>query len=158
MTDPRYNSIFNWSCFHEKHSFVQETGDLRGSEYQSVKEADSKIKIEDGEIAWDMGTTDHPGPPMAKKIFGLYGLYSSTGVWHFTADTWDARRLDTVGCVTIKDWEWYHCYDEEEAFTDQNVMARLQDEVEDMLIFINRGKDRGWSRDGGYELSSKKKH
>lgn len=115
-----YDTIFRWSCFDDDHTFVQETEELFGSEYQNADEADTKIRIEDGEDSFDIGRS------VQKKIFGLYGEFRDK--WYVSAERWDKKRRDLVGCATIKDWEWEN-YAEDEALDDESVLERLQEEI-----------------------------
>ena len=129
--NPPVDSIFRWSCFCTDHSFVNETEHLAGSEYQTAKEASSKIKDEDGAIAWDLGHTGYPGPPMQKKIFGLYGKYDNE--WNLECGEWDDTREDLVGCATIMDFDWERYADEETDFVDENILPVLEDDICEML-------------------------
>jgi hypothetical protein len=116
--------VFSYSCFDTAHPFVQATVEFRGSEYKTAAEAADKIKYEDGEIAWDYGTPTHPGSPMRKMLFGLYGKYDNG--WNLSADVFDKTRKDLVGCATIKDWGWGEFVDEEAGFTEENVLKVLK--------------------------------
>ena len=116
------NTAFQWSSFDPRFKTPFDR-----SEYNSPKEADTRIKTEDGEIAWDLGTPNHPGPPMRKILVGVYA--SDDG---FVAGKWDKKRKDLVGCATVKDWEWDQQvgFDEDEEFTEELVLARLELELE----------------------------
>ena len=115
------DTTFQWSSFDPKFKTP-----FDHSEYSSAEQADKMIKIEDGEIAWDMGTPNYPGPPMKKILVGVYA--SNEG---FTAGKWDKKRKDLVGCATVKDWEWEQQvgFEEDEEFTEDLVLARLKDEL-----------------------------
>ena len=123
------DSIFRWSSFDPRFNVLpEEPHDLLGYEYKTPKEADTRIKMEDGEIAWDLGHSNYPGPPMRKMLFGIYGKDT------FIADEWDANRPDLVGAATIKDWEWCeytgeYYEGEEDPFTAEAVLARLNEEI-----------------------------
>ena len=129
MTDFLDNTTFRWSSFDTKFDIIPKDGDYLGYEYATPEQADSLIKIEDGEIAWDLGTTNYPGPPIRKILVGVYA--SDAG---FVAGKWDKDRKDLVGCATVKDWEWdrYVGYEDEEdkQFTEELVLARLEYELD----------------------------
>ena len=134
LTEFMNNTIFRWSSFDPCFDVLpEEPHDFKGYEYASPEQANTLIKAEDGEIAWDLGTASHPGPPIRKMLFGIYGKDK------FVADKWDITRKDLVGAATIKDWEWceygdgdvYDGEDDwEDMFTEENLLAWLNNELE----------------------------
>ena len=140
--NPLYESVFQWSSFTPQFFGGGTDFPREKSEYTCPQMADDCIKIEDGEIAWDTPEKY----PMHKKLFGIYGMFSTNGC-SLTADVWDKNRTDLIGAATIKNWEWAEYvggWDEEEesdtenAFTDENVLQRLQCEVEEIQEWLNR--------------------
>jgi hypothetical protein len=117
-------SYFRWSNFDAKIDIAAFFG--QDPEYQTPKEAETKHKIEDGEIAFDTGE------PMYKLIFGIYSAPTMRRT--FTADVFKKSHPNLVGCATILNWEWYQHYgsDEVDDFLSENVLEVLESEVEEL--------------------------
>jgi len=130
--NPLLETIFQWSSFVPQFFNCGEDFLISRSEYASAKQAESQIKLEDGESAWD-----DDGHPMRKMLFAIYGDVAQKNGWHFQTDDWDSNRTDLIGCVTIKDWEWERYAGEDiEDFTEENVRERLYAELHELEAWL----------------------
>lgn len=124
---PLEESFFWWSQFSYAHPFLKDyVGKL---EYEYAGEADAKMQVEDGEIAFDTGQT------MRKVIFGIYGGRND-GTWKLQADQWDPKRRDCIGCATIRDWEWEQ-FTGEEDFDKDKILEAVQEDIAELECWLN---------------------
>jgi hypothetical protein len=133
MDNPLEHSAFQWTSFSKDFFNKGESLPRGKSEYRSPKEAVERMKVEDGERAFDTGQI------MQKFIFGIYGTKHAKDGWKITAAKFDPKGKKLLGCATIKDWEWetYAELDDVEEFTEQNVLEYLGWEVEDLTDYLN---------------------
>ena len=142
MEHPLSTSTFCWSCFNSDIDFLREFIDKHNgkNEYATEEEADEKIRVEDGEQAFDTGQI------MRKMLFGIYG-YPVNGKWKLQADDWDLTNRHLLGCATVLDWEWYRDFgideDVTETFDKEIILQRLQEEVEDLEYWLNNHRNHG---------------
>ena len=135
MENPLEHSAFQWTSFCKDFLNGGEALPCGKSEYCTPKEAADRIKVEDGERAFDTGQI------VQKFIFGLYGTKHAKNGWQITAAKFDPKGKNLLGCATIKDWEWetYAELEEEEEFTEKNVLEYLNGEVEYLTGYLNEG-------------------
>jgi hypothetical protein len=133
IDNPLEHSAFQWTSFckdffNEGKSFPREK-----SEYRTPKEAVDRMKVEDGERAFDTGQI------MQKFIFGIYGTKHAKDGWKITAAKFDSKGKNLLGCATIKDWEWveYTELGDRVEFTEENVLEYLNWEVAALTEFLN---------------------
>ena len=126
--------LFQWSSFAKKFCDKGKDFPIERSEYKNAKEATERIKFEDGERAFDTGQI------MRKMLFGIYDDSSKDEI-QFSASKWNHEAANLIGAATIKDWEWEQFADEdEESFTEKNVLAHLSMEIEEFTEWLNSVK------------------
>jgi hypothetical protein len=134
LLNPLEDSIFQWSSFSKKFCDLGKDFPIERSEYKNAKEATERIRSEDGERAFDTGQI------MRKMLFGIYDDSKGHKI-QFSAAKWNHEAANLIGAATIKDWEWeQYTEEEEENFTEKNVLARLSTEVEEITDWLNSAK------------------